>query len=112
AIIHTDHGTHYTAHEYQEWLHSHDCQCSMSRLGNSLDNYPIEHHFSNLKRECLWKIPVEERTVKQINRELDIYYNFYNTKRIQSNKKRKYYFIPDHLLVNNNIITYKKVERL
>ncbi|GHU50019.1 hypothetical protein FACS189459_3120 [Bacilli bacterium] len=48
---------------------------SMSRLGNSLDNYPIEHHFSNLKCECLRKIDISERTLSRIKSEMTKYYN-------------------------------------
>jgi transposase InsO family protein len=98
AIIHTDHGVHYSAHEYLEWLKAHDCQGSMSRLGNSLDNYPIEHHFSFLKRECLWKIPLKDVTLKLINKKLDEYYQWFNEFRIQRNKDSKEYFIPEEKL--------------
>ncbi|MDR2653759.1 MAG: IS3 family transposase, partial [Mycoplasmataceae bacterium] len=73
AIIHTDHGVHYSAHEYQEWIKNHGCSCSMSRLGNSLDNYPIEHHFSFLKRECLWRISSDKINIKLVNKLLDEY---------------------------------------
>ncbi|MDR2653850.1 MAG: IS3 family transposase, partial [Mycoplasmataceae bacterium] len=73
AIIHTDHGVHYSAHEYQEWIKNHGCSCSMSCLGNSLDNYPIEHHFSFLKRECLWRISSDKINIKLVNKLLDEY---------------------------------------
>ena len=112
AIIHTDHGSHYSAHEYQEWLKSRNCLCSMSRLANSLDNYPIEHHFSILKIECLYKIKIENRDVKNVEKELNDYYDFYNNKRIQRNKKLKYYFVPNHLLTQNSIISNKKVVQI
>jgi hypothetical protein len=47
---------------------------SMSRVGNSLDNYPIEHHFNFLKRECLWKL-ASSTSIKEILEELDKYYD-------------------------------------
>jgi putative transposase len=113
AIIHTDHGSHYSAHEYQEWLKSKECLCSMSRLGNSLDNYPIEHHFGILKQECLWHIPFNKRTLTKVKKALDVYYDFYNNKRIQKNKYYKRYFVPNELTgAKIGIISNKKVVQL
>jgi transposase InsO family protein len=83
AIIHTDHGSVYTSHVYQEWLKKHKVIQSMGRVGNSLDNYLIEHHFSNLKRECLWDVLFKDRSLKNIKAILEDYYLWYNNKRIQ-----------------------------
>jgi putative transposase len=83
AIIHTDHGSVYTSHVYSEWLKKHRITRSMSRVGNSLDNYLIEHHFSNLKRECLWDILFAKRNICNIDKALTEYYYWYNNKRIQ-----------------------------
>ncbi|MDR2829362.1 MAG: hypothetical protein LBV48_02090 [Mycoplasmataceae bacterium] len=87
AIIHTGHGSHYSAHEYQELLKELKCYCSMSRLANSLDNYSIEHHFSILKREMLWKININDRTIENIKCKINTCYEFYNSRRIQRNKR-------------------------
>lgn len=82
CIVHSDHGSTYTSYKYQEFLKSNNAKCSMSRVGNSLDNYPIEHHFSFLKLECLENIPFEERTLKRVKNELTNYYKWFNNSRI------------------------------
>jgi transposase InsO family protein len=84
AIIHSDHGCQYSSHEYQGWLKQNDCTCSMSRVGNSLDNYPIEHHFSFLKQECLRAISWDNRTILNISNELKLYYKWFNEERVQT----------------------------
>ena len=84
AILHSDHGATYSSKEYEEWCEKHNIKISMGRVGKSLDNYPIEHHWANVKMECLWKIPLEKRTLTYVRRELEKYYDWFNNFRISS----------------------------
>ncbi|VEU61369.1 Uncharacterised protein [Mesomycoplasma dispar] len=62
---------------------------SMSRIGNSLDNYEVEYFFWNLKSECLSQINIKKLTFAELENQIKNYVNFYNQKRIQSNLKWK-----------------------
>ncbi len=46
VLVHPDHGSHYTSHEWQSFLKSHGLKGSMSRRGNDHDNVVAES-FSN-----------------------------------------------------------------
>ena len=50
-IHHSDRGTQYAGHAYQDMLSNHGMVCSMSRKGNCWDNACVESFFSTLKRE-------------------------------------------------------------
>jgi transposase InsO family protein len=49
---HSDRGSQYTSHAYQQRLHDAGMVTSMSRTGNCLDNAPMESFWATLKREC------------------------------------------------------------
>jgi transposase InsO family protein len=51
-IHHSDLGSQYTSHDYQTLLKKYHMLPSMSRVGNCLDNAPIESFWATLKREC------------------------------------------------------------
>lgn len=51
-IHHSDRGSQYTSHEYQQKLKDAQFVSSMSRRGNCLDNAPMESFWATLKREC------------------------------------------------------------
>jgi transposase InsO family protein len=89
AIIHSDHGYQYSSHEYVEWCKKRNIKISMSRKGNSLDNYPIEHHWSFLKSECLSYIQYNKRTFDKIKKAVDKYYIWFNNERINSFSLKK-----------------------
>jgi transposase InsO family protein len=82
AILHSDHGYQYSSHVYKEWCKSHKVSISMSRKGNSLDNYPIEKHWSFLKQECLRHIGFAFRTLYLVRIQMTLYYKWFNTERI------------------------------
>lgn len=84
CIIHSDHGAMYTSNEFQNYLLEQKCFQSMSAVGKSLENRPIEYFWSNLKEECLNWIPYEERTFERVQKEIINYINRYNFKRRQS----------------------------
>ena len=51
-LHHSDQGGQFTSLAYQCLLLAHDCQISMSRVGNCYDNAVMESFFSTLKSEC------------------------------------------------------------
>lgn len=52
-ICHSDRGGQYCAWDYQQRLHQHGFQPSMSRCGNCHDNAPIESFWGTLKTELV-----------------------------------------------------------
>lgn len=54
-ILHSDRGSQYASHEYQQLLQQHGLVCSMSRKGNCWDNAVMERFFLNLKMERVWQ---------------------------------------------------------
>lgn len=50
-LIHSDQGTQFTGHDWQEFLKAHGLVSSMSRRGNCHDNAVAESFFQLLKRE-------------------------------------------------------------
>jgi transposase InsO family protein len=54
-ILHSDRGSQYASHEYQNLLNQHGMICSMSRKGNCWDNAAMERFFLNLKMERVWQ---------------------------------------------------------
>jgi len=51
-LHHSDRGSQYTCHDYQQQLRDAGMIASMSRTGNCLDNAPMESFWATLKREC------------------------------------------------------------
>jgi len=51
-LHHSDRGSQYTCSTYQQMLTDHGVTISMSRVGNCLDNAPMESFWATLKREC------------------------------------------------------------
>jgi putative transposase len=51
-LHHSDRGSQYTSHDYQQTLKDAQFVISMSRRGNCLDNAPMESFWATLKREC------------------------------------------------------------
>src|SRR6185503_7505749 len=52
-LHHADRGRQYASTAYQQLLAAHGTTPSMSRLGNSSDNAPVQSFFSGLKAELL-----------------------------------------------------------
>ena len=50
-IYHTDRGSQYASHDFQNLLKKHGIICSMSGAGNCYDNAVVESFFATLKRE-------------------------------------------------------------
>jgi putative transposase len=51
VMVHSDQGSQYTSHDWQDFLKSHGLKASMSRRGNCHDNAVAESFFQLLKRE-------------------------------------------------------------
>lgn len=51
VLVHSDQGSQYTSHDWQDFLKGHGLVCSMSRRGNCHDNAVAESFFQLLKRE-------------------------------------------------------------
>lgn len=82
-IHHSDRGSQYASHEYQERLNKYNMICSMSRRGNCYDNACIESYHGILKRELVY---LELFATKQIAEQKIYWYLefFYNRKRKHS----------------------------
>lgn len=82
-IHHSDRGSQYCSHEYQELLASHGMRVSMSRKGNCYDNAPIESFWGTLKTELVHHRRYE--TCAEAEREISEYIDlFYNRQRRQA----------------------------
>ena len=81
-LVHSDQGTQFTGHDWQEFLKAHGLVSSMSRRGNCHDNAVAESFFQLLKRERIKrKIYVTREDAKS-----DVFNYiemFYNTRRQQ-----------------------------
>ena len=82
-IHHSDRGSQYASHDYQNKLKNYGMICSMSRKGNCWDNAVMERFFRNLKSECVdWKIySTREEAKLDI---IDYIVMFYNSSRLHS----------------------------
>ena len=82
-IHHSDRGSQYASHAYQDLLRQHGMICSMSRKGNCWDNSPVERFFSSLKREWtgdrLYR--TREEAIADVREYVAVYYN---SKRLHS----------------------------
>ena len=76
-ICHSDRGSQYCSHAYQELLQKHGFLCSMSRKGECQDNACAETFFHSLKVEWIYGEPLKSRyQMKQDVREyIEVFYN-------------------------------------
>jgi transposase InsO family protein len=84
-VLHSDQGWHYQMKQYSYALKQHGITQSMSRKGNCLDNAVIENFFGLLKSELLYIQDFE--SMVQFKRELELYIEYYNHKRIKGKLK-------------------------
>ncbi|CAM3110952.1 Integrase catalytic domain-containing protein [Paenibacillus lupini] len=82
-LHHSDRGSQYASHDYQELLKEYKMQGSMSRKGNCYDNACIESFHSIIKKELIYleKFKTREQARKRIFEYITC---FYNGKRIHS----------------------------
>lgn len=82
-IHHSDRGSEYASTSYQEMLHQHAIQMSMSRKGDCYDNAMMESFWGTLKEECVGQYIFQSR--KEAKTALFDYIEvFYNRKRRHS----------------------------
>jgi len=79
---HSDRGSQYASHAYQQLLKRHGMVCSMSRKGNCWDNSPVERFFSSLKREWLTGNIYQNR--ESAIADNNAYMSYYNSQRIHT----------------------------
>jgi hypothetical protein len=76
-IHHSDRGSQYCSHEYQELLASYGMRVSMSRKGNCYDNAPIESFWGTLKTELVHhrRYRTRAEAAREIAEYIDLFYN-------------------------------------
>ena len=83
VMVHSDQGSQYTSHDWQDFLKSHGLKASMSRRGNCHDNAVAESFFQLLKRERIKRHIYTTRDEARAEI-FDYIEMFYNTKRRHS----------------------------
>jgi putative transposase len=95
-IHHTDRGSQFAAHDYQNALAAAGMTCSMSRRGNCWDNAPMESFFHTLKTELVHQRNYATR--EEARRDLFQYIEgYYNRQRIHSALN---YLTPEQMELN------------
>jgi putative transposase len=76
-LHHSDRGSQYACHDYQDLLSSRDVICSMSRSGNPFDNAVIESFFRTLKVEMVYRSHFGTREVgkAELVKYIELFYN-------------------------------------
>ena len=80
VTVHTDQGSQYTSHDWQNFLKSQNLQASLSRRGNCHDNAVAESFFQLLKRERIKRHIYSTRDEARSDI-VDYIEMFYNSKR-------------------------------
>lgn len=77
VIHHSDRGSQFASHAYQDILKSHGFIPSMSRKGNCYDNACDESFFSTLKNELIYRTRFKTREAARqaIFEYIEVYYN-------------------------------------
>lgn len=81
-IFHSDRGSQYCSHAFQQTLNEYGMQSSMSRKGNCWDNAPTESLWGSLKVGRLYGMKFETR--RQAMDEIIDWLTFYNHRRLHS----------------------------
>jgi putative transposase len=76
-VHHSDRGSQYASHEYQQALKDYGILASMSRKGNCYDNACIESFFGTLKRELIYgnRFKTRAQARQAIFEYIEIFYN-------------------------------------
>jgi putative transposase len=82
-IHHSDRGSQYASHAFQEQLAQYGMLCSMSRKGNCWDNAPAESWFNSFKNERVFgeRCTTREAMTRMAFEYIEV---FYNRKRLHS----------------------------
>lgn len=76
-IHHSDRGSQYACHDYQQALRDYGMICSMSRKGNCYDNACMESFFGTLKRELIYgsRFKTRAEARQAIFEYIEVFYN-------------------------------------
>lgn len=76
-ICHSDRGSQYCSHAYQDLLKKYGFLCSMSRKGECLDNAVAESFFHSLKVEWIYGEPPVSRNemYRSVREYIEVFYN-------------------------------------
>jgi len=79
VLAHSDRGSQYCSHDYQEELRRGGFICSMSRKGNCWDNAPMESFWGKLKQEWLngKRFRTREEAMREVFWYIEVYYKNY-----------------------------------
>jgi transposase InsO family protein len=76
VLHHSDRGSQYAAHDYQQLLNAHKIEASMSRKGDCYDNAVMESFWSTLKAECATGVYNSRAEARQsIFEYVEVWYN-------------------------------------
>jgi putative transposase len=76
VLHHSDRGSQYASHDYQQLLTAHKMTVSMSRKGDCYDNSLMESFWSTLKAECATDIYNSRAEARQsIFEYVEVWYN-------------------------------------
>ncbi|MDR0340798.1 MAG: integrase core domain-containing protein [Mycoplasmataceae bacterium] len=95
AVVNSDYGKPHVCKTAQEWAKNNNVLLSADKVGQTSYNQPIENFWAILKTEWLNKIPYNERSLERVQRELDLFNDYYLNKRRQ---KKLNYLTPKEFL--------------
>lgn len=77
VTVHSDQGSQFTGHGWQDFLRDHNLVCSMSRRGNCHDNAVAESFFQLLKRERIRRqiYPSRDHARADVFNYIEMFYN-------------------------------------
>jgi len=77
VIIHSDRGSQYCSHQYQQLLHKHGLICSMSKRGDCYDNAAMESWNHSFKIESVHgeRFATRADAKKCVFEYIEVYYN-------------------------------------
>ena len=77
VLHHSDRGSQYCSHDYQQLLRSYGMSASMSRKGNCWDNAPMESFFNSLKNERVFhrRYTTREDAKADLFDYMEVFYN-------------------------------------
>ncbi|MED4298333.1 IS3 family transposase [Priestia megaterium] len=84
CTLHSDQGSVYTSHLYQEKIKERGITMSMSRKGTPADNASIESFHSSLKSETFYLDELTYTTTTIVEQIVENYITYYNNARIQT----------------------------
>ena len=81
-IFHSDRGSQYTSHRFQQQLKNNNITASMSGRGACLDNAVVERFFGSLKNE--WLLNIYHLTRLGMKEDVEVYIRYYNQIRLHT----------------------------